>query len=105
MLLGSLKSDFSNLVLNLEGGESLMVEDLPDLSAIESEMSVAEVNERYNTNKEEQPRVISSSLLFEGVVSHFVTKGLIMNLGVLLEGHSIGVTREGVSVTKERIIV
>ena len=86
-----MKSDLANLVLDLEGSESLVVEDLASLPAVESEVSVAEVSENNNGCEQKHPRVISLTLLLEGVVSELVAEGLIMNFRVLFEGHSVGI--------------
>ena len=45
-LASSLESDLADLILNLECGEPLVVEDLASLPAIESEVSMAEVRTR-----------------------------------------------------------
>ena len=91
-LASSLEPNLADLVLDLEGGEPLVVEDLASLPAIESEVSVAEVSEEDDASEEEHPRVVSLALLFEGVVTELVAERLVMHLGVFLKGHGEGVT-------------
>ena len=91
-LASSLESNLADLILNLECGESLVVEDLASLPAIESEVSMAEVGEHDDASEEKHPRVVSLALLFEGVVTELVAEGLIVDLGVLLKGHGKSVT-------------
>ena len=91
-LASSLESNLADLILDLEGSESLVVEYLANLSAIESEVSMAEVSECDNANEENHPRVVSLALLFEGIITELVAERLIMNLGVLLKSHGISVT-------------
>ena len=95
-----MQSDLANLVLNLESSESLVVEDLASLPAIESEVSMAEVSEYNNACKEEHPWVVSLALLFEGIISQLVTIRLIVNLRVLLKGHGVCIAGEGMLMTK-----
>ena len=68
-----------------------MVENLANLPAVKAEMSMAEVHKRVNANEEQQPRVVSVSLLLEWVVSKLVTVGLVVDLWVLLECHRVAV--------------
>ena len=77
-----------------------MIEDLTSLSTIEAEMSVAEVNEGDNANENEQPGIVSLSLLLEGIVTKLVAVGLIMDLGVLFESLSQSITGEHMAMTK-----
>ena len=91
-LASSLEPNLADLVLDLEGGEPLVVEDLASLPAIESEVSVAEVSEEDDASEEQHPRVVSLALLFEGVVTELVAERLVMHLGVFLKGHGEGVT-------------
>ena len=68
-----------------------MIEDLASLSSIESEMSMTEMCEDYNSSEEKHPWVIALALLLEGIISQLVTIRLIVNLRVLFEGHSKGI--------------
>ena len=64
-----------------------MIENFTGLSSIKSAVSVAEVNECDDPREQQHPRIVSLALLLEGVVSQFITIGLIVHLGVLFEGH------------------
>ena len=94
-----MQSNLADLVFDLEGCEALMVENLANLSAIEAEVSMAEVNKADYASKQEHPRIISLALLLEGIVSQLVTIRLIMNFGILLKCLSESITREDVAVT------
>ena len=58
-----------DFVFELECSESLMIEHFTDLTSIETEVSVGEVNEGYYPNEDEQPWVVSLALRFKGIVT------------------------------------
>lgn len=58
-------SDSSDLVFDLEGSESLMIEHFRGLSAIKEEVSVKEVGEGGHYNEEDCNRIVKLALLFE----------------------------------------
>ena len=76
-----------------------MIENFTNLTAVKSEMSMAEVNENNNGSEKEHKGVISLALLFERIISNFVTKGLVMKLWVLFESLSKSIPREWMAVT------
>ena len=49
----------TDLVLNLERSESLMVEDLAHVASMEVEVRVGEVNKGDSSDKENEPGVVS----------------------------------------------
>ena len=69
-----------------------MIEHFANLSAVEAEVCVAEVNKGDNTSEQEHPRIVSLALLLEGIVSQLITIGLIVHFGILLEGLGEGIT-------------
>ena len=52
----------TDLILELQGSESLMVEHLTDVSSVEVEVSMTEVNEGNTSNEQDEPRVVSLTL-------------------------------------------
>jgi hypothetical protein len=101
--LCSLESHLADLVLDLEGHQPLVVEDLANLASIELEMRLAEVHKGDDADEEDHPGIVSLALLFKGVISEFVTIRLIMHFRVLLKGHRCSVTREYMAVTMKEI--
>ena len=93
-----MQSDFADLVFDLESGEALMIENLANLSAVEAEMSMTEVNKGNNSSEQEHPWIVSLALLLEGIVSQLIAIRLVVNLGILLKGLGKGITREAVTV-------
>ncbi len=81
-----------------------MVEDLADLSTIEAEMSMTEVNKGDNASEQEHPRIISLALLLERIVSQLITIRLIVNFGILLKGLCESISREDMTVTISKLL-
>ena len=76
----------ADLVLELEGGQALVVEDLADVAAVEVEVSVAEVHEGDASSEKKQPRVVSLALRLERIVTELVTVGQVVHVVLLFEG-------------------
>ena len=82
-------SKSSDLILDLEGSESLMVEHLANLSAVESEVRVHEVDERNSAHEDQQPGVVSLSLGVKRIITKFVTVRQVVHVVLLLEGVAV----------------
>ena len=87
-----------DLVLDLESCQSLMVQDLADLSAVELEVRVSEVSESNTTNEKEQVRVITLALGLKWIIAQFITIWQIVNVVFFLPGVTMRVRCENVLV-------
>ena len=74
----------TDLVLKLQGSESLMVEHLTDVSPVEVEMSMAEVDEGDSSNEENEPGVVSLAGGVERIVTDLVTVGQVVDVVLFL---------------------
>ena len=105
------KADYSlslaagtDLIFDLQSGQTLMVEDLTDVAPVEVEVSVAEVHKGNASDEKEEPGVISLALRLKGIVTELVTVGQVVHVGFLFESVAARVAREGVVVTEQGII-
>ena len=83
-----------NFVLNLQSSETLMVENLTDVSLVEVEMSIAEVDESHDGNENDEVWILSTSLSIERIITNFVTVREIVNVMFFLPGVTVGVACE-----------
>ena len=86
-----------NLVLNLQGSQALMIENFTDMSFVEVEMSVGEVSETNDYRENHHVRVVVS-MGIERIVTELVTVWHIVDVVLFLEGMSVSVSRELLSV-------
>ena len=77
-----------------------MVEDLTDVSSVEIEVSMAEVDESDPSNEKDEPGVVSLSGGLERIVTDLVTVGQVVDVVLLLPGVAAGVRRERMHVAK-----
>ena len=83
-----------NFVLNLQSSETLMVENLTDVSLVEVEMRIAEVDEGHDGNENDEVWILSTSLSIERIITNFVTVREIVNVMFFLPGVTVGVACE-----------
>ena len=74
----------TDLILELEGGQALMVEDLSDVSAMEVEMGVAEVHESDSSNEDDEPGVVTVASRVERIITDLITVGQVMDVVLFL---------------------
>ena len=90
----------TNLILDLKGGQPLMVEHLADMAPVEVEMTVAEVDECDASDEQECPGVVSLARRFKRIITDFITIWQVMDVVLLFPSVSTSVAREVVIVTK-----
>ena len=86
----------TDLVLNLERSESLMVEDLAHVASMEVEVRVGEVNKGDSSDEENEPGVVSLAWGLKRIVTDLVTVGQIVDPVLFLPGVAACVGWEGV---------
>ena len=87
----------ADLVLELEGRQTLVIEDLTNVPSVEVEVSVRKVDERDNSDEKQQPRVLSLTSWLKRIVTDFITVWQIMDVVLFLPSVSTTVRRERVS--------
>ena len=87
----------ADLVLELEGRQTLVIEDLTNVPPVEVEVSVRKVDERDNSDEKQQPRVLSLTSWLKRIVTDFITVWQIMDVVLFLPSVSTTVRRERVS--------
>ena len=87
----------ADLVLELEGRQTLVIEDLTNVPSVEVEVSVRKVDERDNRDEKQQPRVLSLTSWLKRIVTDFITVWQIMDVVLFLPSVSTTVRRERVS--------
>lgn len=87
----------ADLVLELEGCQTLVIEDLTNVPSVEVEVSVRKVDERDNRDEKQQPRVLSLTSWLKRIVTDFITVWQIMDVVLFLPSVSTTVRRERVS--------
>jgi len=80
-----------------------MIQNFTDLPAVELEVGVGEVDEGDAADKNDPPRVLVS-LGSEWIITHFVTKRLIVEMMFFLEGVTASVPIENVLMAKWEIL-
>jgi hypothetical protein len=91
-----------DLIFELEGSKALMVEHFGDLSPVESEVAVGEVNERVDGAEKHQVGVVSLTLGLERIVTQLIAVRLIVHVVLFLEGVAMRVGGEDVSMAKSK---
>ena len=91
----------TDLIFDLQSGQTLMVEDLTDVAPVEVEVSVAEVHKGDASDEKEEPRVISLALRLKGIVTELVTVGQVMHVVLFLPSVSASIGREVVSMATQ----
>ena len=92
-------SHFHKLVLDLQSGQSLVIEHFWSLSLIESEMESHSSDERNTSDKDHKVWHITMALGIERIISELITIWLIMGVGLVHYKISVGVWGENVLVT------
>jgi len=87
----------ADLVLELEGCQTLVIEDFTNVPSVEVEVSVRKVDERDNRDEKQQPRVLSLTSWLKRIVTDFITVWQIMDVVLFLPSVSTTVRRERVS--------
>ena len=92
----------SDLVLDLQRGQALMVEHLANVALVEVEVGVAEVHEGHSADEEEHPRVVSLARRLKRIVTELVTVWQVVNVVLFLPSVPASVAREVVIVAVKR---
>ena len=87
-----------DLILNLEGGEALVVKHFGDLPLVKAEVAVGEVDESVNGAEKHEVGVVGLTLRLERIVTELVAVGLIVHVVFFLERVTMGVGGENVGV-------
>ena len=98
-------SSLADLVLNLKSSETLMVEDLTDVAFVEVEVSVRKVDKADDGDKDQHPRVVTTALGIERIITELITVGQVMNVVLFFPGVASSVGREGVLMVPHREVV
>ena len=88
----------ADLVLDLQGSQSLMVQHFASVSPVEVEVSVREVHKRDDGDEDEEPGVIAISGGVKRIVTNLITVWQVVDVVLFLPGVSTSVRRERVLV-------
>jgi hypothetical protein len=87
-----------DLILNLEGGEALMVKHFGNLPLVEAEVAVGEVDESVNGAEKHEVGVVGLALGLERIVAELVAVWLIVHVVFFFKRVTMGVGGEDVGV-------
>ena len=89
-----------DFVLDLQCGKALMVECFSNMSSVEVEVSMTEVDKSDGCDKKKQPRVVTLSSGLERIVTDFVTVRQVVNVMLFLPGMTSAISREHMVMAK-----
>ena len=78
-----------------------MIENFTNLPSVKTEMSVREMHKCRDTDKNQKPRIVSLSLLFEWIITKLITIWEIMDIMFFFKIVGKGISREDLLMTKE----
>ena len=88
-----------DFILDLQRGQSLMVQHLADVAPVEVEMRMAEVHKGDSTHEQKHPGVFTLAWGLEGIVADLVTVGQVVNVVLFLPGVATRIAGKVVIVT------
>ena len=84
----------SNLILDLQCGQSLMVEDLANVALVEVEVGVAEMHKGHAGDEEYHPGVVALTRRLKRIVTDLITVRQVVNVMFFLPSVPTSVARE-----------